>query len=158
MEVSMAYTEAKKISNQKSDAKYSQILLKPYKEEAARIKKCAADEGMSTQGYILQAVRKQMDDQPMPGVVMNSESEHLTAEKPSCSISPALKRALKKSIQDAVQNFPEEEYDKLRYELDKLIHETFSDEARKPKKAAITQEEAEETQKPTKPLTCKSLL
>ena len=49
----MAYTEAKKISNQKSDAKYSQILLKPYKEEAARIKKCAADEGMSTQGYIV---------------------------------------------------------------------------------------------------------
>lgn len=45
----MAYNEAKKISNQKSDAKYSQILLKPYKEEAARIKKCAADEGMSTQ-------------------------------------------------------------------------------------------------------------
>ena len=66
--------------------------------------------------------------------------------------------ALKKSIQDAVQNFPEEEYDKLRYELDKLIHETFSDEARKPKKAAIAQEEAEETQKPTKPLTCKSLI
>ena len=31
----MAYNEAKKISNQKSDAKYSQILLKPYKEEAA---------------------------------------------------------------------------------------------------------------------------
>ena len=89
---------------------------------------------------------------------MNSESEHLTAEKPSCSISPALKRALKKSIQDAVQNFPEEEYDKLRYELDKLIHETFSDEARKPKKAAIAQEEAEKTQKPTKPLTCKSLI
>ena len=112
MEVFMAYTEAKKISNQKSDAKYSQILLKSYKEEAARIKKCAADEGMSTQGYILQAV----------------------------------------------QNFPEEEYDKLRYELDKLIHETFSDEARKPKKAAIAQEEAEETQKPTKPLTCKSLI
>lgn len=57
----MAYNEAKKASNKKSDAKYSQILLKPYKEEALRIKECAAAAQMSTQGYILQAVRKQMD-------------------------------------------------------------------------------------------------
>lgn len=62
----MAYNEAKK-SATKERCKYSQILLKPYKEEAARIKKCAADEGMSTQGYILQAVRKQMDGEPIPG-------------------------------------------------------------------------------------------
>lgn len=57
----MAYNEAKKASNKKSDAKYSQILLKPYKEEASRIKECAAAAQMSTQGYILQEVRKQMD-------------------------------------------------------------------------------------------------
>ena len=57
----MAYSEAKKLSNKKSDAKYSQILLKPYKEEALRIKGYAAAAHMSTQGYILQAVRKQME-------------------------------------------------------------------------------------------------
>lgn len=129
----MAYNEAKKASNKKSDAKYSQILLKPYKDEALRIKECAADAQMSTQGYILQAVRKQMDADTASGVVKNPESAPLIEEKPSCSISPALKRAVKKCIADAVQNYSEEEYDKLRYELDKLVFESFVEEARKPK-------------------------
>ena len=122
----MAYNEAKKISNQKSDAKYSQILLKPYKEEAARIKKCAADEGMSTQGYILQAVRKQMDGEPIPGVVKNPESEPLTTEEPSCSVSPQLAEAIKKCAHDAIYNLSDEEIDKLRSNLEKLIFDSFT--------------------------------
>ena len=140
----MAYNEAKKASNKKSDAKYSQILLKPYKDEALRIKECAADAQMSTQGYILQAVRKQMDADTASGVVKNSESESLTSEKPSCSISPALKCAIKKSIQDAVRNFSEREYDKLRYEFDKLVFETFTEEAGKPKKPLSVEKNSEE--------------
>lgn len=188
----MAYTEAKKISNQKSDAKYSQILLKPYKAEATRIKECAANEGMSTQGYILQAVRKQMDGEPTPGVVENSESGLLSPETNSCVISPLFKEQLgeevrsfiqsakssdydqlekeltmlihgeidsvrepksknydctvplwleslvKASIRNAVQNLSEKKCDKLRYEFDKLIFETFSEELRKPKKSLKT--------------------
>lgn len=129
----MAYNEAKKASNKKSDEKYSQILLKPYKEDAAQIREAAANEGMSVQGYILQAVRKQMSEATeSAGKVKKTESEPLTEESPSCSISPALKRAIKKSIHDAVHNFPEEEYDKLRYELDKLIFDSFYEEKRKP--------------------------
>ena len=41
----MAYNEAKKRSNQKSDAKYMQILLKPYKAEGEAIKKAAITAG-----------------------------------------------------------------------------------------------------------------
>ena len=50
---------------------------------------------MSTQGYILQAVRKQMDGEPIPWVVENPESEPLTTEEPSCSVSPQLAEAIK---------------------------------------------------------------
>lgn len=157
----MAYNEAKKASNKKSDAKYSQILLKPYKEEASRIKECAAAAQMSTQGYILQAVRKQMEADSTSRVVKNPESAPLTEEKPSCSISPALKQAIKKSIQDAVQNFSEDEYDKLRYEFDKLVFETFVEEARKPKKPSLDDKKNEELPKEDHEATkciCESLL
>ena len=57
----MAYTEAKAASNKKSDAKYRQILLKPYKAEADDIRTAAAAAGQSLQGYILQAVRERME-------------------------------------------------------------------------------------------------
>lgn len=57
----MALSEARRASNRKSDAKYQQILLKPYKEEGQRIREHAAAAGYSVQKYILDAVRKQMD-------------------------------------------------------------------------------------------------
>lgn len=59
----MAYNEAKKRSNQKSDAKYMQILLKPYKAEGEAIKKAAITAGQSTQAYVLQAVRERMEQE-----------------------------------------------------------------------------------------------
>lgn len=155
----MAYNEAKKASNKKSDEKYSQILLKPYKEDAAQIREAAANEGMSVQGYILQAVRKQMSEATeSAGVVKNSESEPLTEEAPSCSISPELNKAITKCIQDAVENFPEEEYDKLRYALDKLIYDTFSSESRKPKKVVPDKKDEPEEKKPKRSFVCKSLI
>lgn len=156
----MAYNEAKKASNKKSDAKYSQILLKPYKEEASRIKECAAAAQMSTQGYILQAVRKQMEADSTSRVVKNPESALLTEEEPSCSISPALKHEIKKSIQGAVQNFSEMEYDKLRYEFDKLVFETFVEESRKLKKLALDEKANEKHPKEDEVVNecyCKSL-
>lgn len=59
--VGLAYNAAKAASNKKSDAKYAQILLKPYKEEAETIRAAAAASGQSLQGYILQATRERMD-------------------------------------------------------------------------------------------------
>ena len=57
----MSLTEAKRASNRKSDMKYQQILLKPYKEEGQLIREFASAAGQSVQGYILQAVRERMD-------------------------------------------------------------------------------------------------
>lgn len=57
----MAYNAAKAASNKKSDAKYMQILLKPYKEEGALIRAAAARSGQSLQAYILQACRERME-------------------------------------------------------------------------------------------------
>lgn len=57
----MAYNAAKAASNKKSDAKYMQILLKPYKEEGVRIRAAAARAGQSLQAYILQACRERME-------------------------------------------------------------------------------------------------
>ena len=57
----MAYNAAKAASNKKSDAKYSQMLLKPYKEEAEKIRAAADAAGQSLQGYILQAIRERME-------------------------------------------------------------------------------------------------
>ena len=57
----MSLSEAKRASNRKSDMKYQQILLKPYKEEGQLIREFAAAAEQSVQGYILQAVRERMD-------------------------------------------------------------------------------------------------
>ena len=57
----MPLTEAKRASNRKSDMKYQQILLKPYKEDGQLIREFAAAAEQSVQGYILQAVRERMD-------------------------------------------------------------------------------------------------
>lgn len=57
----MAYNDAKKESNKRSDAKYMQILLKPYKDHGERIRQAAADAGQSLQGYILQAVDERIE-------------------------------------------------------------------------------------------------
>ena len=136
-------SDAQRKANAKYLASKKTLTIRLDHEEADEISEAAEKAGQSVQAYFLQAVRERLDGKTTPGrAVKNPESEPLIEEKPSCSISPALKRAIKKSIQDAVQSFPEEEYDKLRYEFDKLIYEAFSDEARKPKK----------------PLMCKSLL
>lgn len=56
----MPLSEAKRASNKKSDAKYMQILLKPYKDEGQAIKAAAIAAGQSTQAYVLQAARERM--------------------------------------------------------------------------------------------------
>ena len=69
----MALTEAKRASNRKSDMKYQQILLKPYKEDGQLIREFAAAAGQSVQGYILQAVRERME---------REKNQQKTAENP----------------------------------------------------------------------------
>ena len=69
----MPLTEAKRASNRKSDMKYQQILLKPYKEDGQLIREFASAAGQSVQGYILQAVRKRMD---------REKNQQKTAENP----------------------------------------------------------------------------
>ena len=69
----MPLTEAKRASNRKSDMKYQQILLKPYKDEGQLIREFAAAAGKSVQGYILQAVRERMD---------REKNQQKTAENP----------------------------------------------------------------------------
>ena len=69
----MPLTEAKRASNRKSDMKYQQILLKPYKEDGQLIREFAAAAGQSVQGYILQAVRERMD---------REKNQQETAENP----------------------------------------------------------------------------
>ena len=69
----MPWTEAKRASNRKSDMKYQQILLKPYKDEGQLIREFAAAAGQSVQGYILQAVRERME---------REKNQQKTAENP----------------------------------------------------------------------------
>lgn len=57
----MALSEARRASNRRSDAKYQQILLKPHREFGDQIRAAAAATGKSVQGYILDAVRAQME-------------------------------------------------------------------------------------------------
>ena len=57
----MPYNDKKAQSNKKSDQKYMQMLIKPYKAEGQKIREAAAAAGQSLQGYILQAVRERME-------------------------------------------------------------------------------------------------
>ena len=54
-------TEAQKIASSKYNRRRDNIMLRPTKEEGAQIRQAAADAGQSVQGYVLGAVRVQMD-------------------------------------------------------------------------------------------------
>ena len=55
-------TEAqKRASTEYNRRRCSNIMLRPTKEEGAQIRQAAADAGQSVQGYVLGAVRVQMD-------------------------------------------------------------------------------------------------
>ena len=121
-------------------------MIRPPKELGAKIREAAKEHGMSVQAFVLQTLYARIGIDTV-GVVKNPESAPLTEEKPSCSISPALKQAIKKSIQDAVQNFSEDECNKLRDEFEKLVFETFVEESRKPKKSLLDDKKKEEPSK-----------
>jgi len=53
--------QKKRITNDRYNAKCTQINIKPLTPEAVEIKAAAAAAGQSLQGYILQAVRERME-------------------------------------------------------------------------------------------------
>ena len=57
----MPINPKKRISNDRYNAKCTQINIKPVSAEAERIKFAAQSAGQSLQGYILQACRAAMD-------------------------------------------------------------------------------------------------
>ena len=57
----MAISPKKRITNDKYNAKCTQINIKPLTPEAEAIKAAAAAAGQSLQGYILQAIRERME-------------------------------------------------------------------------------------------------
>lgn len=58
----MAYTDAKKASDKKYHAKLDHIKIQPSKEDGVRIRKAAADAGLSVQRFILTLVLAYIDD------------------------------------------------------------------------------------------------
>lgn len=155
-------SDAQRKANAKYLASKKTFTIRIDHDEADEISEAAEKAGQSVQAYFLQAVRDRLDGKNIyDGVVKNIERAPLTEERPSCSISPALKRAIKKTIQDAVQSFSEDEYDKLRYEFEKLVFETFVEESRKPKKLPLDEkghEEYPEDEDTIGECCCKSLL
>lgn len=57
----MPINPKKRITNDRYNAKCTQINIKPLSPEAEAIKAAAAAAGQSLQGYILQAVRERME-------------------------------------------------------------------------------------------------
>lgn len=57
----MALSEAKKAADKRHAAKLDQIMIRPYKEKGAEIRRAAKARGMSLQAYILEAVQARMD-------------------------------------------------------------------------------------------------
>lgn len=155
-------SDAQRKANAKYLASKKTLTIRIDHDEADEISDAAEKAGQSVQAYFLQAVRDRLDGKNIyDGVVKNIERAPLTEERPSCSISPALKRAIKKTIQDAVQSFSEDEYDKLRYEFEKLVFETFVEESRKPKKLPLDEkghEECSDDEDAIGECHCKSLL
>lgn len=62
----MAISAKKRLTNDKYNAKCTQINIKPLSQEATAIKAAAAASGQSLQGYILQAVRTRMQAEGQP--------------------------------------------------------------------------------------------
>ena len=57
----MACTEARKRANAAWNKRQDNIMIRPSKEEGARIRQAAADAGMSVQAFILSALREKID-------------------------------------------------------------------------------------------------
>ena len=105
--------------------KMGSITIRPPKEVDDQIRRAAKEADEKLSEYILKAVQERME-KTRGGVVKNPESEPLTTEEPGCSVSPQLTEAIKKCAHDAIYNLSDEEIDKLRSNLEKLIFDSFT--------------------------------
>ena len=94
------------------------------------IEAAAEREGVSATAYVVEAVRRRMDQEKTPGgVVKNSESELLASEISSCLLSPEQEKALKDAVKDIVlDTSPNPEKRKmLKAELLRAVNETVDE-------------------------------
>lgn len=94
------------------------------------IEAAAEREGVSATAYVVEAVRRRMEQEKTPGgVVKNSESELLTSEISSCLLSPEQEKALKDAVKDIVlDTSPNPEKRKmLKAELFRAVNETVDE-------------------------------
>ena len=94
------------------------------------IEAAAEREGVSATAYVVEAVRRRMEQEKTPGgVVKNSESELLTSEISSCLLSPEQEKALKDAVKDIVlDTSPNPEKRKmLKAELLRIVNETVDE-------------------------------
>ena len=95
-----------------------------------KIEAAAEREGVSVTAYVVEAVRRRMEQEKTPGgVVKNSKSELLTSEISSCLISPEQEKALKDAVKDIVlDTSPNPEKRKmLKAELFRAVNETVDE-------------------------------
>ena len=95
-----------------------------------KIEAAAEREGVSVTAYVVEAVRRRMEQEKTPGgVVKNSKSELLTSESSSCLLSPEQEKALKDAVKDIVlDTSPNPEKRKmLKAELFRAVNETVDE-------------------------------
>lgn len=95
-----------------------------------KIEAAAEREGVSVTAYVVEAVRRRMEQEKTPGgVVKNSKSELLTSEISSCLLSPEQEKALKDAVKDIVLDTPPnpEKRKMLKAELFRAVNETVDE-------------------------------
>ena len=95
-----------------------------------KIEAAAEREGVSVTAYVVEAVRRRMEQEKTPGgVVKNSKSELLTSEISSCLLSTEQEKALKDAVNDIVlDTSPNPEKRKmLKAELFRAVNETVDE-------------------------------
>ena len=95
-----------------------------------KIEAAAEREGVSVTAYVVEAVRRRMEQEKTPGgVVKNSKSELLTSEISSCLLSPEQEKALKDAVKDIVlDTSPNPKKRKmLKAELFRAVNETVDE-------------------------------
>lgn len=76
----MPLSEAKKAADKRYVNKLDNIMIRPYREEGAKIRDAAAAAGMSVQAYVLKAVRAWMErEQAGPAAAVGAEAGSMPA-------------------------------------------------------------------------------
>lgn len=120
----MATKEAHSKANIAYNKRQDNIMIRPSKEQGAKIRTAAADENMSVQAYILQTLYVRIGIEA-GGVVENSESGNESAGSSSYSISPAQETVLDDIFKVIVQRTPADERERLKEEVAALFQKAI---------------------------------